>query len=134
MRLLLKNRSFFYLGVFVILALALVGTAIAALADSGTGATAVVNAGNLNVTGSPSVSATPVTLDGIDHTTTYTLGLMVTDYSGTGSGWHLTISATTFTTGTSPNIHTLSTSASTIMGVAVSCAGLGTCTDPTGTH
>ena len=48
---------------------------------------------------------------------------------GTGSGWNLTITSTTFSTGGgSPK--TLSTTASQVTGVTSACAQ-GTCTDPT---
>src|SRR5438874_5208880 len=75
---LLKHRSLrFYLGFFLILTMAVGGSAIAAFADSGTGANVSVNAGNLTESGPTTVSATPVTLSGDDQTTSYALGLTV---------------------------------------------------------
>ena len=125
---LFKKQSFFYLGLFVILVLALVGTAIAAFADSSTGATATVNAGNLSESGPANVSATPVTLDGTDKTTSYALALTLIDARGSGAGWNLTITSTTFTAGT----HSLSTSASVINSVpTLTCTSGSTCTNPT---
>jgi putative surface cell wall-binding protein len=128
---LLKHRSMrFYLVFFLILTMAVGGSAIAAFADSGTGATVAVNAGNLSESGPTTVSATPVTLNGDDQTTSYALGLTVTDARGNSAGWNLTITSTTFT-GTNVN-NQLSTSASSIDAVpAVACiSGGGHCTNP----
>src|SRR5207253_2117558 len=75
---------------------------------------------------SPSVA---VTLNGTDQTPTYTLPITVTDTRGTGAGWNLTITSTTFSTG-GGSPHTLATTASSITGVTATCAG-GTCTNPT---
>jgi hypothetical protein len=125
----LKSRSIrFYLGFFLILVLTLGGSTLAALADSSTGATVVVTAGTLSESGPATVSAGGVTLNGTDQTTTYALGLTVTDARGNGGGWNLTITSTTFTTGT----HSLPTTASSI-GAAptVSCVSGSTCTNPT---
>ena len=54
----------------------------------------------------------------------------VTDATGSGSGWNLTITSTQFTTG-GGSPHTLSTSASSLTGVTNSCVGGATCTSPT---
>jgi hypothetical protein len=93
-------------------------------------ATATVSAGSgISVTTSatPGVSAT---LDGTDQTPSYALPLTVSDNSGSGNGWNVTVTSTTFSTGGgSPK--TLSTSASTVTGVVSSCAGGATCTSPT---
>src|SRR5438270_12716121 len=76
--------------------------------------TGTVNAGTLSIT----TSATPrfsVTLNGTDKTGTYTAATTVTDATGTGSGWNLTITSTQFTTvGSSPQ--TLTTTASSPTG------------------
>ncbi len=121
----------FYLVFFLILTMAVGGSAIAAFADSGTGATVGVTAGNLSETGPSTVSATPVTLTGDDQTTSYALGLALTDARGNSAGWNLTITSTTFT-GTNVN-NQLSTSASSINTVpAVACSSVGNhCTNPT---
>jgi hypothetical protein len=68
-----------------------------------------------------------VTLDGTDQVATYTVPTTVTDATGSDSGWNLTVSSTQFTTGSL----LLSTTASTVTGVANSCDGGSTCTDPT---
>jgi hypothetical protein len=91
--------------------------------------TGTINAGSLGIT----TSATPsfsVTLDGSDKTPTYTVPTTVTDTTGTGAGWNLTITSTQFTTGGGAP-KTLATNASTITGVNSSCTGTGTCTSPT---
>lgn len=90
--------------------------------------TATVNAGSLTL----SSSATPslsVTLNGTDQTPTFTVPMAANDETGSGSGWHLTITSTQFTTG-GGTPRTLSTSASSITGVTASCTH-GTCTNPT---
>lgn len=90
--------------------------------------TATVNGGSLTL----SSSATPslsVTLNGTDQTPTYTVPAAANDETGSGSGWHLTITSTQFTTG-GGTPRTLSTSASSITGVTASCTH-GTCTNPT---
>lgn len=125
----LKNWSIrFYLGFFLILAMAL-GSSVAAFADSSTGATIAVNAGTLSETGPTSVQATPVTLNGADQTTTYSLGLTVNDARGSGGGWNLTITSTLFNDGHGDQF---ASSASTIQAApAVSCNAGGSCTNPT---
>ena len=88
--------------------------------------TGTVTAGTLSI----ATSATPtfgVTLNGIDQVATYTVPTTVTDATGTDAGWNLTVSSTQFTTGS----FTLATDASNVTGVANSCVGGSTCTDPT---
>ena len=76
-----------------------------------------------------------LTLNGSDRTATYTLPITVDDQTGSGNGWGLTITSTTFSFSGSnalstPVTRALSTGATKITGVAVVCAGPGTCTDP----
>jgi hypothetical protein len=88
--------------------------------------TGTVSAGTLGLT----TSATPsfsVALDGTDQTPTYTVPTTVTDATGSGAGWNLTVTSTQFTTGS----QTLSTAASSMTGVTNSCVGGSTCTNPT---
>ncbi len=128
---LLKHRSMrFYLVFFLILTMAIGGSAIAAFADSGTGASVAITGGSLSEQGPSTVSANPVTLTGDDQTTSYDLGLTVNDPRGNGLGWNLTITSTTFT-GTNVN-NKLSNTASNINGApTVSCiSGGGHCTPP----
>jgi hypothetical protein len=92
-------------------------------------ATATVSAGSLTLStsASPSVSAT---LDGTDQTPSYTLPMTVNDSTGSGNGWNVTVTSTTFSTG-GGSPHLLSTTASTATGVTATCAGGTTCTNPT---
>src|SRR3954462_428176 len=92
---------------------ALTGDTTPALAATAT-VTGNVNAGTLSI----STSAAPsfsVTLDGTDKTGSYTVPTTVTDATGGGTGWNLTITSTQFTTG-GGSPHTLSTSASSLTG------------------
>lgn len=98
-----------------------------AFADSTTG-TATVNAGTLTEANA-TVPAPSATLNGTDQTVNYTLAITVIDATGSGSGWNLTITSTTFTT--SAPVHTLATSASSLTGVTAVCFASTTCTDPT---
>jgi hypothetical protein len=110
---------------------ALIGAAVLAPQAFAANATVTgtINAGSLGITTSATPSFT-VTLDGTDKTPTYTVPATVTDTTGSGAGWNLTITSTQFTTGGgSPK--TLATNASTITGVANACTGTGTCTAPT---
>ena len=112
-------------------AAALAASAVAAPAALAASATVTgnISAGSLSIT----TSATPsfsVTLDGTDKTGTYTVPSVVTDATGSGAGWNLTITSTQFSTGGgSPK--TLATNVSTLTGVVNSCVVSTTCTDPT---
>jgi hypothetical protein len=80
---------------------------------------------------SAATSATPsfsANLDSGDSTQTYTIPLTVQDTRGTGAGWNLTVTSTTFTTG-GGTPQNLSTTASSLTGVTSSCS-TGTCTNP----
>jgi WxL domain surface cell wall-binding len=92
----------------------------------GASGTVLNSTGSLTESGPATTSATPVTLNGVDHTTTYTLGLTVVDSRGSGAGWNLTITSTTFTTGT----HSLSTTASSIKATPTVVCNT-SCTNPT---
>jgi hypothetical protein len=99
--------------------------AASAAADSVVG-TANVGAGDLRITGlqAPSVS---LALDGTNKTVSSPMSITVNDATGSGAGWNLQITSTTF--GTSEG-KTLPEAASTITNVASVCAGQGLCTDP----
>lgn len=102
---------------------------VASAVSANVTATATVNAGTLSLSTSaaPSVSAT---LDGTDKTPSYTLPMTVADNTGSGTGWNVTVTSTTFSTGGgSPK--TLSNTASTVTAVSSSCAGGTTCTSST---
>src|SRR5436305_11176911 len=104
----------------IVFAIAVAASLLAAVApQSALGASATVtgsvNAGTLSI----ATSATPsfsVTLDGTDKSGSYTVPTTVTDATGGGAGWNLTITSTQFTTaGGQP--HKLATSASSLTGV-----------------
>jgi hypothetical protein len=114
----------------------LVGFVVAALVFAAVGlagtvtATATVSAGNggnlsLSLPSDPSISDT---LDGTDQTASYSLALGLSDIRGTGAGWNLTITSTTFT---ATGGHTLATSASSLTGASSGCTAGGSCTSPT---
>lgn len=110
-------------------ALALIATtALPAFADSITSTTSVT-AGTLTETasGTPTISQT---LNGSDHTDSYSFSINADDATGSGTGWNMTITSTQFTTG-GGTPHTLATSASSLTGVTVSCVSGATCTNPT---
>lgn len=73
--------------------------------------------------------AVAVTLDGTNQTVADPFDISVNDPTGTGAGWNLQITSTTFSTG-GATPKTLSTSASSITGVNAVCDA-GTCTAPT---
>lgn len=108
----------------VVAAVALV-TATAALAGTLT-ATATVSgtAGvSLNLPSNPSISDT---LDGTDQTVSYAPVLGVVDARGSGAGWNLQISATTFSDGAG---HTLAPG--TVSAAAQACHSGSSCTAAT---
>lgn len=101
-------------------------TAAAAAVASNLTATATVSgtAGvSLALPGNPSVSDT---LDGTDQTVSYAPVLGVIDARGSGVGWNMTISATTFSDGSG---HTLAPGA--VSGAAQACHAGSSCTAPT---
>src|SRR5207248_6438291 len=92
----LKHRSIrFYLVFFLILTMAIGGSASAAFADSGT-ATVALKAGSLTMTGVTNVSAVPVTLTGNDQSATYSMGITVQDARGSVVRRNPSIQATAF--------------------------------------
>jgi len=74
--------------------------------------------------------APSATLAGVDQAVTYTIPITLTDLTGTGAGWNLTITSTQFTTGGGTPL-TLATSASHITGVTSAHVGTDSYTDPT---
>ncbi|MCW2966824.1 MAG: hypothetical protein JWM71_596 [Solirubrobacteraceae bacterium] len=111
----------------VLAAVALVATLPSAAQAASVTATGTVTGSTLSATTAATPSFT-ANLDSGDQTPTYTIPLTIQDTRGTGAGWNLTITSTTFTTGGgTPNL--LSTSASSLTGVSSSCT-TGTCTNP----
>jgi hypothetical protein len=97
-------------------------TAAAALAGNlTTTATVSGTAGiSLNLPANPSITDT---LDGTDQTVAYAPVLGIVDARGTGAGWNITVSATTFSDGSG---HTLA--AGQVASVASACHAGSTCT------
>lgn len=108
-----------------LLALATAAGAAAATSASIAVSSTAVTGTTLSVapTSSPSFG---ITLNGTDQSTSYALPLQVVDIRGSGTGWNLTITSTTFTSG----VHTFPTTASTLVGVTSSCNSGSTCTLP----
>jgi hypothetical protein len=109
----------------------LIAAASAALPAAALGASATATGTLTGSTLSLSTAATPsfsANLDLGDSTPTYTVPLTIQDTRGTGVGWNLTLTSTTFTTGGgTPSL--LATNASSLTGVTSSCT-TGTCTSP----
>ncbi len=83
--------------------------------------------GSLGMTAPSSASFSAVTLNGTDQTVSTTLVLTPDDETGSGSGWNITGTSTTFNDGSG---HTLSTSATSVT-AASSAAGSPSCNLPT---
>ena len=105
--------------------------------------TATVTAGALNLT-SPTALTWASTPNGLDQqvvdATTAHQSYLVNDATGSGAGWHVTVSATTFTTGpiSLANAGTFSTngsvgSISATTAPTAACSALSTCVLPTDT-
>ena len=88
-------------------------------------ANAACTSGGLELTAPSSLAFPNTTLTGANQTATTTLALTGDDQSGTGTGWKLTGTSTTLTTGT----YTLSTNATSITGVT-GTTGAGNCSLP----
>jgi WxL domain surface cell wall-binding len=99
--------------------------ATAALAANLTATATITGAAglSLNLPANPSISDT---LDGTDQTVSYAPILGLVDARGSGAGWNLTMSATTFSDGSG---HTLAAGA--VAGVAAACHSGSSCTAPT---
>jgi hypothetical protein len=117
---------------FIMVSMVVVLAAIFSLA--GTGFAQTDSTGSVTVTGGALSMGTPadpaftgVALDGTDKTTTATSTIDVKDLTGTGAGWNLQVTSTTFTS--TVDGHTLANTATTITGVLDVCDA--TCTAPT---
>ncbi len=121
----LKKR--FYLGMFLILTIALWSLPTTVLADSG-GATVVVNAGPLTEKGDFSQAKGSGTLKGSDTQTAYLLGIQVSDATGSGNGWDLQISGTPLSDGV--NGHPALTQAVLVPGTVAGCDPASFCAPP----
>jgi hypothetical protein len=117
----LRQRIIFLAGVVAVALLAasaaFAGTLTATATVSGTAGV------SLNLPANPSITDT---LDGTDQTASYGPVLGVVDARGTGAGWNLQISATTFSDGAG---HTLAPG--TVTAAAQACQAGSTCTAAT---
>ena len=105
-------------------AIALVATTAALAGTLTTTATVSGTAGvSLNLPSNPSISDT---LDGTDQNVSYAPVLGVVDARGSGAGWNLQISATSFSDGAG---HTLAPG--TVTAAAQACHAASTCTAAT---
>ena len=113
---------------FILIGLGAAALVLAAVAVAGTvTATATVTgAGSLSLSHGATASVSS-TLDGTDQSVSYSLPLTMNDLRGSGAGWNLTMTSTTFTNGT----QNLATTASSISAVTSACTAGGTCTNPT---
>ncbi len=122
----LKKR--FYVGVFLILTIALWSLPTTALADSGT-ATFTLTAGILTETGDFSHAQESFILQGADDVSGYFLGVQVKDATGSGNGWNLQISATPFSDGINGHPQ-LTRQFNLLSETSAFCAPSVTCTPP----
>jgi hypothetical protein len=112
----------------IVLGLAAAALVLAAVAIAGTVTATATVSGAASLSLSHGSTATiSDTLDGTDQAVNYTLPLTLADARGTGTGWNLTVTSTTFTAGS----HTLATTASSIASVSSACVAGGTCTNAT---
>ena len=124
----LKRRSTrLYVGMFLIITMALWSLPTTALADSGT-ATVSLNAGVLAETGNFTQAKASSSIGAFDFTFPYLLGIQVTDATGSGNGWNLTISGTPLSDGV--NGHPTLSQAVFVPGIVAVCAPGSTCTPP----
>jgi hypothetical protein len=90
----------------------------------------VCSGGSLGLTAPSSAPFPGITLNGTSQTSTLSLTLVPDDETGTGNGWNIDVTSTTFINSSS---ETLPTSASTVTGVAGVSAPIGNCSLPTNT-
>ena len=89
-------------------------------------ASAAISAGSLSFPSSPSAVSFSATLNGTDQTVSASQTFDVSDATGSGTGWNITATSTTFTTAGGK---TLPTSATTVTSApTVACAASVTCT------
>lgn len=101
---------------------------VAAPGAGATSATAALTAGSLAFVSAPPAVSFSVTMNGLNQTATDSQGLDISDATGSGAGWNVTATSTTFTSGS----HTLPTSATTIQSApSDSCDTDSTCTTAT---
>ena len=120
-------------GAFVAAIVAAAAVVAMAVPAAATSATVTISAGTLALLASPSNSTISATLNGADQTVTTSQSFDVGDATGSGTGWNITATSTTFTTG-GATPHTLPASAVTVQSApSVSCDAGATCTTASGT-
>lgn len=97
------------------------------VATSSTDASTYVTPGTLSMQLTPVSQPTSVTLNGTNQTETFSLPIVVDDDTGSGAGWDLTLTLTTFTN----SGHTLATDVAQIGSQPTDSCNSGTCTNPT---
>jgi WxL domain surface cell wall-binding len=120
----MRRRSWM---VFSGVAVAALGGAVAlpAMPAGAATATANISAGSLAFVTSPPNVTFNATLNGANQNVTATQALDVSDGTGSGAGWNITATSTTFTTGSV----TLSTTATTVQSApTTACDASSTCT------
>ena len=116
------------------MALAIGGGVLSATPAGATSASAAITAGSLAFVSTPASVGFSATLNGTDQTSTSTATFDVGDATGSGTGWNITATSTTFSTGTGGNVKLLSTSASTVQTApTVACDTSVTCTTASNT-
>jgi hypothetical protein len=111
------------------LAVGIPATVALAQSTGNTSGTATITGGQLSLGTVGAVSFTGQ-LTGLNQVFTSSNSIGVTDATGSGNGWNLTIAGTQFSTGgASP--HTLATTALSITGVTAAASGTSTVTAPT---
>jgi hypothetical protein len=113
--------------IVITLGIAILALAAATEAVAGNLTTTATVTGTVGISLNNSATATVTdTLDGTDQTAVYAPLLGIVDARGLGSGWNLTVSATTFSDGSG---HTLNQG--TVASVASACHAGNTCTAAT---
>jgi hypothetical protein len=113
---------------FLTALMASMGLLLSSTAPAGaTTATATLSAGSLAFVSEPPAVSFSATLTGLDQAVTTTQALDIGDHTGSGTGWNITSTSTTFATGAP--VHTLSTSATTVATApTVACDASASCT------
>jgi hypothetical protein len=115
--------------IYIVLGLGVTALVLAAVSFAGTVTTTatITGAGAMSLTSGTTASMSD-SLDGTDQTVSWSIPLTVVDARGTGSGWNLTVTSTSFNDGSG---HALASSASQMTGVTSTCTSGGTCSNPT---
>ena len=120
-----KSRKWRWMSGIGIALLLLLAAATTGFADNVVGSMTVTG-GSLTMSAVDNPAFAGVTLNGTAQSVSDSIGIDVKDLRGTGAGWHLEVTSTSFSNGT----QTLPTTALSITGVTSACDGT-TCTDPT---